>query len=246
MRLNFLGRGSAFNIYEGNTSAYYKSKNDMLLIDCGSDVFKKIVKKHLLDNVYDLYIAITHSHPDHIGSLGDLIFYCYYVTRTRVHILTSDEYDFEEIVGKYLDSVGIYSYMFNYIDSVFVLGERKYRIRFEECEHVDNIKSYSIILKSGSRSGLSVVYTMYTGDTKDFSYLFHEISFGISAKDIDYIYCECSYSDVYSMVHLSVFDSAFFWKNYNLFDKVYYMHFDCQEAINFCKEIGANIVEIEE
>ena len=78
MELKFLGRGSAFNVEEGNTSAYYKSKNDMLLIDCGSDVFKKIVKKHLLDNVYDLYIAITHSHPDHIGSLGDLIFYCYY------------------------------------------------------------------------------------------------------------------------------------------------------------------------
>ena len=245
MELKFLGRGSAFNVGEGNTSAYYKSKNDMLLIDCGSDVFKKIVKRHLLDDISDLYISITHSHPDHIGSLGDLIFYCYYGTRTRVHILVSDGYDFKEVVRKYLDSVGVYSYMFNYVNSVFVLGEYKYRIRFVECEHVDNIKSYSIILKKESYSGLSATYTIYTGDTRSLLHLRGEL-LNIDKKDIDYIYCECSYLDVHRMVHLSVFDSVPFWEDNNLFNKVYYMHFDCQEAINFCKEIKANVVEVEE
>lgn len=245
MELKFLGRGSAFNVREGNTSAYYKSKNDMLLIDCGSDVFKKIVERHLLDDVYDLYISITHSHPDHIGSLGDLIFYCYYVTRTRVHILTSDGYDFKEVVGKYLDSVGVYSYMFNYVNSVFVLGEYKYGIRFVKCEHVDNIKSYSIILKKESYSGSFVTYTIYTGDTRSLLHLRGEL-LNIDKINIDYIYCEYSYLDVHRMIHLSVFDSVSFWEDNNLFNKVYYMHFDCQEAINFCKEINANTVEIEE
>ena len=245
MELKFLGRGSAFNVEEGNTSAYYKSKNDMLLIDCGSDVFKKIVKRHLLDDISDLYISITHSHPDHIGSLGDLIFYCYYGTRTRVHILVSDGYDFKEVVGRYLDSVGVYSYMFNCVNSIFVLGEYKYRIRFVECEHVDNIKSYSIILKKESYSGLFATYTIYTGDTRSLLHLRGEL-LNIDKKDIDYIYCECSYLDVHRMVHLSVFDSVPFWEDNNLFNKVYYMHFDCQEAINICKEIKANVVEVEE
>ena len=33
MELKFLGRGSAFNVKEGNTSAYYKKDNMLLLID---------------------------------------------------------------------------------------------------------------------------------------------------------------------------------------------------------------------
>lgn len=245
MELKFLGRGSAFNVEEGNTSAYYKSKNDMLLIDCGSDVFKKIVKRHLLDNISDLYIAITHSHPDHIGSLGDLIFYCYYNTRTRVHILMSDGYDFTEVVGKYLDSVGVYSYMFNYVNSVFVLGEYKYRIRFVECEHVDNIKSYSIIFKQEDSNDLFDTYTIYTGDTRSLLHLRGEL-LNIDKKDIDYIYCECSYLDVHNMVHLNMYDSFYFWMDNELLDKVYYMHFDHQKAINFCKEFHINVVEVEE
>ena len=39
--LKFLGRGSAFNTKEGNTSAYYITKNNnLILFDCGSTVSK--------------------------------------------------------------------------------------------------------------------------------------------------------------------------------------------------------------
>lgn len=74
MELKFLGRGSAFNVEQGNTSAYYRSGEDMLLIDCGCTVFYEIRKRCLLCGIENLYIAITHSHSDHIGSLADLIF----------------------------------------------------------------------------------------------------------------------------------------------------------------------------
>ena len=37
--LKFLGRGSAFNTVEGNTSAYFVRDNILFLIDCGETVF---------------------------------------------------------------------------------------------------------------------------------------------------------------------------------------------------------------
>ena len=35
MDLKFLGRGSAFNVLEGNTSCYFIEKDELFLIDCG-------------------------------------------------------------------------------------------------------------------------------------------------------------------------------------------------------------------
>ena len=75
MELKFLGRGSAFNVKEGNTSAYYKKDNILLLIDCGTTVFKSILDQHLLDNVKEVNVLITHLHDDHVGSLSSLIRY---------------------------------------------------------------------------------------------------------------------------------------------------------------------------
>ena len=40
MELKFLGRGSAFNVKEGNTSAFFYSNGELFLIDCGESVLK--------------------------------------------------------------------------------------------------------------------------------------------------------------------------------------------------------------
>ena len=42
MKLNFLGRGAAFNPKEGNTAAFIKEGDRLLLIDCGESVFRQI------------------------------------------------------------------------------------------------------------------------------------------------------------------------------------------------------------
>ena len=56
--LKFIGRGSAFNIKEGNTAAYYKSNDYMLLIDCGSNIFERILNNNLLDDIKEIYIFV--------------------------------------------------------------------------------------------------------------------------------------------------------------------------------------------
>ena len=47
MDLKFLGRGSAFNVLEGNTSCYFIEKDELFLIDCGENVFNCLIKKKL-------------------------------------------------------------------------------------------------------------------------------------------------------------------------------------------------------
>ncbi len=44
MLLDFLGRGSAFNIKEGNNCAFIRIDKELILLDCGETVFEKIVK----------------------------------------------------------------------------------------------------------------------------------------------------------------------------------------------------------
>ena len=90
--LKFLGRGSAFNVEEGNTSAYFIKDNIFFLLDCGETIFyelksnnklQNLIKEH---NIKDVHVYITHLHTDHTGSLSSLIYYCYYVLGIKVNV----------------------------------------------------------------------------------------------------------------------------------------------------------------
>lgn len=240
MELKFLGRGSAFNVKEGNTSAYYKEGFDMLLIDCGSTVFSKIVEKNILNDVHDLYIAITHSHPDHIGSLGDLIFYCYYALRIRVHILYGNNRTKEDII-KYFEACGVENYMYHFLDKVFPFGSDSMFVAFGKCKHVHNLPSYNLFIFYNDKQ------IFYSGDCCELSYecdrnLLVQFNTDRIYKS-DLIYIECSYYDKLNSVHFSL--NSLYTMFFNLKHKVFCMHFDCDKCIEECKEYGFNIVEVE-
>lgn len=79
MEFKFLGCGSAFNPSMGNTSAYFTTENSLFLIDAGESVFTKLYQMKILEKYKHIYIIITHTHADHVGSLPSVISYCYYV-----------------------------------------------------------------------------------------------------------------------------------------------------------------------
>ena len=101
MKLKFIGTGSAFNTKLGNTSAYIKENNTLLLLDCGELTFDRILSLNLLSDVNEVHIAVTHTHPDHIGSLGSLIFYCYFIKKIKqtFHSADNDFIRLLEIMG---------------------------------------------------------------------------------------------------------------------------------------------------
>ena len=109
--LNFVGRGSAFNVKEGNTSSYVKKENHLLLIDCGSDVFKSLIEKDVLKGVEEVDVLLTHMHPDHFGSLGDLIFYTYFKMGTPQMPSITIHHKSKNLT-KTLESLGVYSFMY--------------------------------------------------------------------------------------------------------------------------------------
>lgn len=77
--LRFIGTGSAFNTALGNTSAWLRHEGEMVLIDCGGSVFGRLLEKKLLAGVTRLDICLTHTHGDHVGSLGDLLLYSWLI-----------------------------------------------------------------------------------------------------------------------------------------------------------------------
>ena len=77
-KLEFLGRGSGYNVTEGNTCAFIKKDDTLLLIDCGESIFKEIIKKNLIDGIKNIHVLITHMHSDHIDSLGSFVGYCHW------------------------------------------------------------------------------------------------------------------------------------------------------------------------
>lgn len=161
--LNFIGIGSAFNTEVGNTSAFIKQDNSLLLIDCGGTVFHRLQELNLLDGLENLYIVITHTHPDHVGSLGEVIFYSYYILKRIPNIF----FPKKELIEGFLTSIGVSTEMYNLKISEKIkvkdkqLGE--FNIEFLPVSHVDTIPAYGFVMN------LNEKLFYYSGDANNIS-----------------------------------------------------------------------------
>lgn len=198
MKLKFLGRGSAFNIAEGNTSAYYKNQsNNMLLIDCGETVFSTIKTHQVLNNVEQLFIVITHTHCDHIGSLGSLVLFNFYARKQKAKLVLSGKSDLDMLVKQSLLISGVSEQHIDFVtvaDMLVAFPEFE-SFEYEQCRHVAEIPCYGFIIKHKT-DGI----TYYTADTNDGSNLQALIA---SGKPIDAIYVDTCKADYEGNVHLS-------------------------------------------
>lgn len=229
MELKFLGRGSAFNTKEGNTSAYYKQGDMMLLIDCGESVFKTIKENNVLDGVKDLNILITHLHSDHAGSLSSLIMYCYYCLgiKPNVYFPNMGADDFIEFTGA---KKNILWNKLNVVDF-----ENKYGIfiKLIKVNHVNELKSYGYEIRDNNDN----IKIFYSGDNDS-----TDINFLQYAVLNNYIiYHDCCLADYEENVHTSLRRLCeLIPKEYR--NNTWCMHLDCNELIQKAKEEGFNVV----
>ena len=231
--LNFIGRGSAFNVKEGNTSAYIKTDNNLFLLDCGESVFKEIIERKLLDGVEIVNIFVSHLNSDHVGSLSSLLFYLKYKT---------DIYDNVSVIcGQNIENDLINLLKINGnsdtnvvcgVEDIYLEMLENGGIKLIEVNHIQDMSSYGIIFKHDDK------FIYYSGDSNEIPY---EI-----LKDIDkinYIYQDTCLADYEGNVHLSLKKLCELIEPKHR-SKVSIMHIDCAELIEKAKLEWFNVVEV--
>ena len=237
MDLKFLGRGSAFNPKEGNNSAYFIENNQLFLIDCGESIFKSLIENNVLENIETINLMITHTHSDHIGSLGSLVMYSFYTLGKPLNIILPMDAKHLPNIEKILDGFGCLKSMYNFVlEKTF---DNKYEmfqnIRYIETLHCDELNSYSLLFSTSK----GIVY--YSGDTREINTVKTLIN---SGQLIDKIYIDTTTANFPGNVHLYIE----ILKNEipeELKKHVYCMHLNNNECIEKANEYGFNVVQIQ-
>lgn len=233
MFLNFIGCGSALNTLLGNNSAYVKKGNSMLLIDCGSTTFSKLQSQKLLDETQNIYVLITHRHPDHIASLGDLIFYVHYILKSSLTIFTPDK---ENIISL-LKYMGVDEHLYTIIKlkGSYTIQDANLHLIVEPVQvpHVEQMDSYGYIIEHQNSK------IFYSGDSKDIPNRILDL---FCNKEIDYIYQDvCSY-DYPDNPHLYI-DRLCSLIDIADRDRVFCMHYDENYSGKKVQSLGFRAVE---
>ena len=235
MELNFLGRGAAFNQKEGNNSAYFISNNQLFLIDCGENIFERIIRINLLDGIENINLMITHTHSDHIGSLGSLVLYCYYELHMPLNIIIPENAKYLADILSLLNIFGCTKSMYSYIDERKL--DNKYDafkdFRYIETSHCDELNCYGLLFTTEE----GIVY--YSGDTNETNIIKSLI---LSGQPIDKVYIDTTTADFSGNVHLNINILEKTISN-ELKKKVYCMHFNNVDCIDEATKIGFNVVQ---
>lgn len=236
--LKFLGRGSAFNVKEGNTSAYliveHESNKILFLFDCGESVFKEIITRNILQDINIINIFISHLNSDHIGSLSSLLFYIKYKTNIYDSTTVICGEDCEDSINKILELNG--NRDANVVagaDYIYLEMLEHGQFKLIKVKHIDEMNCYGIAFKFKDK------LAYYSGDSNEIPY---EILKNIDK--IDYIYQDTCLADYEGNVHLSLRKLCELIEPHYR-SKIFIMHIDCDELVEKAKLKGFNVVEVE-
>lgn len=239
--LKFIGNGSAFNTKSGNTSAYYKVNNQMLLIDCGSTTFSRMKERNLLDDINHVHVLLTHTHADHVGSLADLVFYMFFMQgelgKPKVTVYAPSDVRHElllEINGCFKD---VHYHSVTLVeDASDLISNLQTCVTPIRTKHVPNMASYSykIVLEAGTN-----LVIWYSGDT-------NMIPDSVLNKldELDVLYIDTCKADYENNPHLSLNQLETLIPKESR-HKVWCMYLDEGFEIEQAKSLGFNVTTVD-
>lgn len=235
MKLNFTGRGAMLYPEEGNTAAYFETDDAFFLIDCGEDVARKLIEKGKLIKEKEYYLMVTHTHSDHIGSLGTLQQYLYWCCGKKLNIVVSDEMKYKKELQGILDGFGLVPDTYTFVDSASLDNKfQEFRsIRYVRSNHGDTpLASCAVVIITPEGN------ILYTGDIADSTIIREFITYN-GSHNIDKMYVDTSLNK--SPVHLSL-EELVSAVPMELRNKVYCMHINDKKILPLLAENGLQVV----
>ena len=230
-----MGRGAGFNPGEGSTSAFFVDSGELFLIDSGESVFLTLMKRNIFTSVSKLHIFITHTHSDHVGSLGTVILYAFAVLKIKVNIIIDKNMGYLPSIRALFKIYGLTEDMYDFVDASAYSGSYSLfnKVRYFKTIHCDELKSCGIIFETEK----GIVF--YSGDMNNPAPLLKVVK---SGEKIDKIYIDSDNHRKPSRHHISIHHLNDFIPP-ALKPKVHCMHFNNEQCMAEAKAYGFKIVK---
>ena len=235
MKLNFTGRGAAFNVKEGNTNAYFVENEKLFMIDCGETMFESIQKRGILQQVKEVYTLVSHTHSDHCGSIGSFGLYCQYVLGTKLKIIVphNEAYNFTLKTLMTLFGNTERAYEFIYEEEIDGQFEAFDSVRYDLTKHAYELTCHSFVFETKQGA------VFYSADTRVVDNL---LEFVKKYDYIDKIYMEVTDLNNPGDIHLSL-DKLLASIDDEIKNKTYMMHFRNDICFKKVMDVGFKVVE---
>lgn len=237
--IKFLGIGSSYYTNNFETSFYYKEDNKMFLMDCCPSTFYRIKTLHILNGIKHLYVCLTSTSLNHLGSLAELIKYTKQMYRFKVTLLLPSNYVFIENVKEILLCSGLkfiddYKINFNLLHTF----EKIVNIVYFNVKSSNFVESYAykFYLTNGN-------FFIYAGNTSNFNEILNNCNDNKDYK-FDKAILQCSFYEYNKDKQFKNFTQRIcHYIPVNLREKCYILGFDSDFDKSQVKNLGFNIID---